>query len=114
MKKLEDSIIICTSNYKNIEEIRKNIGDPLFYRFDSIIKFEDLSTESIERIIENVVNNKYEKLDLDDKKLINKTEITNLFKINAYKIRNSRQISNLIEEKINSVLIDSFIEDEKT
>ena len=111
--KLEDSIIICTSNYKNIEEIRKNIGDPLFYRFDSIIKFEDLSTESIERIIENVVNNKYEKLDLDDKKLINKTEITNLFKINAYKIRNSRQISNLIEEKINSDIIDSFIKNEK-
>lgn len=112
--KLEDSIIICTSNYKNLEEIRKNIGDPLFYRFDSIIKFNDLSKESIEKIIENIVNKKYEKLNIEDKKLINKNEIIDLFKNNADKIHNSRQISNLIEEKINSVLIDSFIEDEKT
>ena len=112
--KLEDSIIICTSNYKNLEEIRKNIGDPLFYRFDSIIKFNDLSKESIEKIIEYIVNKKYEKLNIEDKKLINKNEIIDLFKNNADKIHNSRQISNLIEEKINSVLIDSFIEDEKT
>ena len=112
--KLEDSIIICTSNYKNLEEIRKNIGDPLFYRFDSIIKFNDLSKESIEKIIENIVNKKYEKLNIEDKKLINKNEIIDLFKNNADKIHNSRQISNLIEEKINSVLIDLFIEDEKT
>lgn len=112
--KLEDSIIICTSNYKNLEEIRKNIGDPLFYRFDSIIKFNDLSKESIEKIIENIVNKKYEKLNIEDKKLINKNEIIDLFKNNADKIHNSRQISNLIEEKINSVLIDLFIENEKT
>lgn len=110
--KLEDSIIICTSNYKNIDEIRKNIGDPLFYRFDSIIEFHDLSIESKEKIIENIINKKYEKLDIEDKKLINKKEIIDLFKNNAYKIRNSRQISNLIEEKINSVLINSFIENE--
>ena len=112
--KLEDSIIICTSNYKNLEEIRKNIGDPLFYRFDSIIKFNDLSKESIEKIIENIVNKKYEKLNIEDKKLINKNEIIDLFKNNADKIHNSRQISNLNKKKINSVLIDLFIEDEKT
>ena len=92
--KLEDSIIICTSNYKNLEEIRKNIGDPLFYRFDSIIKFNDLSKESIEKIIENIVNKKYEKLNIEDKKLINKNEIIDLFKNNANKIHNSIQIYN--------------------
>ena len=97
----------------NIEEIRKNIGDPLFYRFDSIIKFNDLSKESIEKIIENIVNKKYEKLNIEDKKLINKNEIIDLFKNNADKIHNSRQISNLIEEKINSDIIDSFIKNEK-
>ena len=110
---MEDSIIICTSNYQNIEEIRKNIGDPLFYRFDGIIKFDDLTKESLEKIIEINVNKKYEKLNPEDQKLIDKQKIITLFSNNAHKLRNSRQISNLIEEKINSDLLDSFIENEK-
>ena len=111
--KLEDSIIICTSNYHNLEEIRKNIGDPLFYRFDGIIKFDDLTKESIEKIIEITVNKKFEKLDLEDQKLIDKQKIITLFSNNSHKLRNSRQISNLVEEKINSELLNSFIENEK-
>lgn len=47
--KLEDSIIICTSNYHSTGEIRKNIGDPLYYRFDAVINFQDLSIDSIEK-----------------------------------------------------------------
>lgn len=109
---LEDSIIICTSNYHSTGEIRKNIGDPLYYRFDAIISFQDLSIDSIEKIIEMIVNKKYEKLNEDDKKLINKDKIINLFKKSSHKLTNSRQISNLIEEKINSVLIENFIENE--
>ena len=111
--KLEDSIIICTSNYHSPDEIRKNIGDPLYYRFDAIINFQDLSTDSIEKIIEMIINEKYVKLKEDDRKLINKDEIITLFKKNSHKLTNSRQISNLIEEKINSVLIDNFIETEE-
>lgn len=111
--KLEDSIIICTSNYHNLEEIRKNIGDPLFYRFDGVIKFDDLTKESLEKIIEITVNKKYEKLNPEDQQLIDKQKIITLFSNSAYKLRNSRQISNLIEEKINSELLDSFIENEK-
>lgn len=111
--KLEDSIIICTSNYHDLEEIRKNIGDPLFYRFEGIIKFDDLTKESIEKIIEITINKKYEKLDPEDKKLIDKQKLITLFSNSANKLRNSRQISNLVEEKINSELLDSFIENEK-
>lgn len=106
---LENSIIICTSNYKNLEDIRKNIGDPLFYRFDSIIKFEDLTIESIEKIIEMIVDKKYEKLHEEDQELIDKNELIKFFKNNSSKLLNSRHISNLIEEKINSILVDSFL-----
>lgn len=107
---LEDSIIICTSNYHSPSEIRKNIGDPLYYRFDAIINFQDLTNDSIEKIIEIDVNRKYEKLNEDDKKMIDKEKIINLFKNSSHKLTNYRQISNLIEEKINSVLLDNFIE----
>ena len=55
---LENSIIICTSNYLNIKDIRKNIGDPLFFRFDKTIEFKKLNKEAIEKILVNEVNKK--------------------------------------------------------
>lgn len=61
-----------------------------------------------------IVNKKYEKLNEDDKKMIDKEKIINLFKNSSHKLTNSRQISNLIEEKINSVLIENFIGNEES
>lgn len=40
------AIIICTSNYKSKDEIKEKLGDPIFNRFDGVIKFEDLSQEA--------------------------------------------------------------------
>ena len=36
------AIIVCTSNYKTIDEIKEHLGLPIYNRFDSIIKFDDL------------------------------------------------------------------------
>ena len=43
---LKKSIIICTSNYSSLKEIEENLGSPIFYRFDKIIHFEELTNES--------------------------------------------------------------------
>ena len=32
------AIIICTSNYKSKDEIKEKLGDPIFNRFDGVIK----------------------------------------------------------------------------
>ena len=37
------AIIICTSNYQSKEEVREKLGDPIFNRFDGVIRFEELS-----------------------------------------------------------------------
>lgn len=41
---------MCTSNYKTIDEIKEHLGLPIYNRFDSIIKFNDLSGMAKEKL----------------------------------------------------------------
>jgi len=108
--KLDNTIIICTSNYQSENEIRKSIGDPLFFRFTKLINFKPLSIEAIKKIMEINIEKKYEKLDGDDKKIIDLSELKEKFISNASKFKNAREISNLIDEAINSQLVKNLIE----
>lgn len=51
---LEKSIIICTSNYNNLDEIEEHLGSAIFNRFDNIIHFQDLSDEAKLEIGDNL------------------------------------------------------------
>jgi ATP-dependent Clp protease ATP-binding subunit ClpA len=53
---LEKSIIICTSNYKDIDEIKKELGDAIYNRFDTVIKFEELSDIAKREIANKCIN----------------------------------------------------------
>ena len=106
---LKNSIIICTSNYLNIKDIRKNIGDPLFFRFDKIIEFKKLDKDAITRILTDKVNKKYELLRDEDKELINPQEIINYFKGYSESLINTRQISKFVDEKINRTLVEHYL-----
>lgn len=108
--KLDNAIIICTSNYQNENEVRKSIGDPLFFRFTKVIEFKPLSVEAIKKIMEVNIEEKYEELDDEDREIIDLNKLKEKFFINASKFKNARQISNLIEEVINSQLVKNFIE----
>lgn len=41
--KLKNSIIICTSNFTNLSDVRKTLGDPIYSRFDTCIEYKELS-----------------------------------------------------------------------
>lgn len=106
---LKNSIIICTSNYLNDKDIRKNIGDPLFFRFDKIIEFKKLNKEAIEKILVNKVNKKFDLLTDEDQNLIDKDEIIDYFKEYSDYLVNTRQISKLVDEKINRHLVEYYL-----
>lgn len=110
---LYNTIIICTSNYQNENEIRKNIGDPLFFRFSKFIKFENLNVTSIKKIIENNLNNSFENLSDEEKEKVDHDEILKFMLSNASKFINARQISNIINEYIDEMLVKSFILENK-
>lgn len=65
-----NSIIICTSNYNSENEIRDHLGEPIFYRFNKFIRFNDLTNEALIILINKIVDEKYKKLKVSDKKII--------------------------------------------
>lgn len=110
---LYNSIIICTSNYLTEEEIRQNLGDPIFYRFDKFIKFDDLSIASICKIIDLQIENKYSKLSKEEKDKVDIEYIASRIKGVAKNIQNVRQISKIVEEYISMQLVNSLISEEE-
>ena len=106
---LFNSIIICTSNYQNEEEIRKHLGDPIFYRFDRFIKFDTLSLESIKRIIDICASNKMETIDLKEREIVNIKRIKDIMYSNASRFTNVRQVDKIAQEFIDMELVNRFI-----
>lgn len=49
---IKDLLIILTCNYNSEEEIRKNLGDPIFYRIDKCIQFQDFLPTDLMRILD--------------------------------------------------------------
>lgn len=106
---LRNCIIICTSNYKNINDIRNRIGDPLFYRFDKIIEFGALNNDSKKIIIEKILDEEYSKLDEIEKEVIEKESLKEqCFKfIDSF--QNYRHMESIIRDDINKKLVQMFI-----
>lgn len=110
---LYNSIIICTSNYTTEEEIREHLGDPIFFRFDKFIKFDDLSVDAICRIIEVRLAEKCKHLTRKELSIIDENYISSKLKGVAEQLKNARQIDKIIEEYISMQLVDEMIKSEK-
>ncbi len=102
-------IIICTSNYTSLEEIRDHLGDPIFSRFDACIKFNDLQPSDIKAIVRKRLKAEYESLNTDDKQLIDFDEVEKLFDKYLTKIKNARRITKLVREVVSSKILDSIM-----
>lgn len=96
--KVENAIIICTSNYLNLEDIRKHLGDPIYYRIGNFIEYKQLTQQAKIDIIKLLISTKYNKLNDDEKPLIDTNNLENLLIKTLNKLKNVRQISTLIDE----------------
>lgn len=108
--KLNKSIIICTSNYTSRNEIRQNLGDPIYYRFDNLIKFDPLSKEQKKEIVIEQYNKQIENLDEHEKKAVEKGRILNIVMGNIDNFNNFRDIEKSIESIISAFLLQEIVE----
>ncbi|MDE6566553.1 MAG: ATP-dependent Clp protease ATP-binding subunit, partial [Lachnospiraceae bacterium] len=94
---LKKSVIICTSNYRDEDEIRKELGNAIFNRFDVVIGFNELSEEAKLKIAERCISEvqmKYKEekgMDMPEQYLDN-------LKTAAVKCRNAREIHHLVSD----------------
>ena len=110
---LDNAIIICTSNFKTKEEIRKAVGDPIFYRFDKFIEFTKLSKNEQKIVKDKIVKKQFDKFNNIEKKKF-KLEELNLYyeKKLIGKIVNFRQAESLISEDIWKKLCQDYFENQ--
>jgi len=111
---LNNTIIICTSNYRNTDSIRKSIGAPLYFRFNKLIEFQPLSKSSVLKIIDLVYNEVFGKLDIDEKKIISDIRLLDHVKSKTdvlikHSTPNYRRLKNIIENLINTELVNNLI-----
>ena len=110
---MKNSIIICTSNYKNTDEIREKLGEPIFYRFNNIIKFDELSNDSLRKIIDKLISTKYNELTKSEQKILDLDEIKQKMYTIVEKIKNVRNADIIIQELIGIQLVNDFLENKK-
>jgi len=102
---LKQSIIICTSNYKSIEEIKKQLGNAIFSRFDAVIKFEPLTNQAKTEIAEIQYSEKLSIYADSQKQQIEAKNIKKALMDRCLGCNNAREIEHLIEQTFSLILI---------
>ena len=108
---MKNSIIICTSNYENIQEIKDNLGEPIYNRFDGFIKFEKLDIESCKKIITQKYNDYFGYLNSEQKNIIEDKNIKTLLLDNASKFSNAREIDRIVRDSLMLVLMKNDLDE---
>lgn len=106
---LKKSIIICTSNYKSLDDIKNKLGNAIFSRFDSVIKFEDLSISAKVEIATEMFNTKYDSYDSTEQQIIEDYSIKEKLIAACTSCNNAREISHLIDNTFSLILFRNLI-----
>ena len=106
---LHNSIFILTSNFFSEEEIENKLGPAMFSRIASCIKYEQLSREIKELIINKFYDSIFMKLEQDERELISETNIKQWFIDNADRYDNIRMLKNKMENAVYLKLAHNFI-----
>ncbi|MDL2327895.1 AAA family ATPase [Ruminococcaceae bacterium OttesenSCG-928-A11] len=97
---LNKGIIICTSNFPNLDEIQKALGDPIFFRFDGFVEFGTLSQESMIRIIDKELARQYKDISSKDRDAISIEMIREQLVQRISSFDNARGISHAISDML--------------
>lgn len=106
---LRQAIFICTSNFKNEQEIEKTLGSAMFSRISCCIKFDELSKIDKEIILNKHYNDIISSLNDEEKHIIGDTNILEWFGNNIGRFNNIRILKKNIENAIFDKLTDEFI-----
>lgn len=103
------SIIICTSNFMSEKEIKSALGEPIYSRFDAVIRFDKLDRNAIDTIIRKEYSKQFKELDEDEKEVIEQSGIKDAIFGLVDRLDNARQIRKVIREALSTILIENVI-----
>ncbi len=107
--RMENAIIICTSNFQSEEQIRERLGDPMFSRFDAIIRFDDLSNDDVNELVCREYNRQYHSLNKKEKAIVDQYDVLKKILVYSSRLKNARQIRRVVREAITENLINQLL-----
>jgi len=110
--KIEQSIVICTSNYLSLDEVRKHLGEPIFSRFNSCINFNDLSIDSVVKIIDITIEDELKKVDKKYIQSVNQEKILEQLNPHLNSLKNARTIRSIVKDLISDMILNQILNDE--
>lgn len=106
---LKDTIFLCTCNFNSEEEIKRILGLAMYSRIGCCIEFEHLEKTQKEIIIRAWYDKVIERLEEDEKKAIEDTDILEWFLKNVDRYDNIRLLKTKLENAIYNELTNKFI-----
>jgi ATP-dependent Clp protease ATP-binding subunit ClpA len=111
---LGPALIICTSNYGTEKEIRQTLGDALYSRFDALIRYEELTPEQIQQIIDKLINKRLAVLQEDELQQLDVEALrTGLYRLSG-NVGNVRKLGKRVDEVISLQLVRSTLDQERS
>jgi len=108
------AIIICTSNYLSENDIKNQLGEPIYSRIETCIKYEELSPDNVKKIINECIEREWKKIPIKDKRIIDKEAIKHDFNEYLPKLKNARMIENFVRQVISDKILDRILSYKKT
>lgn len=102
---LEDSIIICTSNFLDDRHIKDSLGEPIYNRFDLIVEFDELNENSTKTILEMKYNKVRNELDSEDKTILDKYDCLSKVLALSPHLKNVREINRIVDDVIFATIL---------
>ncbi|AKE89611.1 AAA family ATPase [Rhodococcus aetherivorans] len=106
---LGPSLIICTSNYSSEDEIRQALGEALYSRFDSLVRFNPLSKDEIRRVIDRLVENRFTKLAREEQERVSADDLKFRLYPLADQPGNVRKLGKMVDQVIALTLVRAVL-----
>lgn len=100
-------VIVLTSNYQTEEEMKKQLGLPIFYRIDKFIHFDDFNCETIYHIVQNEILARKEEY---DSKLTPEMVYAAVSPLISTSGENARTIKYKVQQVIEELLFQEVLE----
>ena len=111
---MENTIIICTTNYENENEIVSYMGKALFSRFDSIISFNIFNKEEKKKLTRLAYRKQLIEYPKKYRKIIKKglckeEKFENILNYSSLRCNNVREINSLMEKIFSTLLLNEVL-----
>ncbi|MTI09443.1 AAA family ATPase [Curvivirga aplysinae] len=106
---VEKAVIICTSNYQNLQEVKQHLGDPIFSRFDAHVEFTELHVNEIREVISRELKRQILQLSDKDKSLIDYDLFEDQLLKKAHYFKDVRKVTRTIRDGISAKILDYII-----